>query len=391
VAVGVVLVLFALLVAATSQVLSVGLPSHVLSWLCYALALGLFARAVGDFRYVGFFKKVRGSRFARMDTFLYSPLCLMLSLGVTVVAIQTAWAGHMDGMASQARQPEPPALKQVAPDLHFFYHDASSNSAFLVTDAGVLVIDAGQHPADGRALLQRIRKVTDQPVKWLINTHAHGDHYLGNPAFREAGATIVAHRDTATMMKTHYEYEIGRRGAYYKRNNLDPKELALALPDVVFDSSMTITLGNRVVQVMYLGAGQNPGDTVVLFPHARTLFVGGPFARQNWSNTTFTPSVDGWIALLNRLAAMDVDRYLPGHGDVGSRQDLLDEAKWLANFQAGIKNAMAQGMGKEEMVQKLHFREYQHLRNYPLMHNFIEALHHLYTTGKPVIALPESR
>jgi cyclase len=301
----------------------------------------------------------------------------------------SAFAGHMEGVApSQVRQPEPPSLKQVAPDLYFFYNDRSSNSAFLVTDAGVLVIDTGQHPADGRALLERIRKITDKPVKWVINTHAHGDHFLGNPAFRDAGATIIAHRDTAIMMKTHYQYEIGRRGAYFNRFKLDPKELALVLPDVVFDSSMTISLGNRSVQVMYLGAGQNPGDTVVHFPHGRALFVGGPFARRNWSNTSFTPSVDGWIALLNKLAALDVDMYLPGHGDVGSKQDVLDEAKWLADFQSGIKQALAQGMTKEQMVQNLHFREYKDMRNYHLIHNFIEALHHLYSTGKPAIALP---
>jgi glyoxylase-like metal-dependent hydrolase (beta-lactamase superfamily II) len=299
----------------------------------------------------------------------------------------TAIAGHLEG-AAPARQLEPPVLKQVAPDLYFFYNDASSNSTFLVTEAGVLVIDSGQHPADARALLERIRKVTDKPVKWLVNTHAHGDHFLGNPVFRQAGATIVAHRDTAVMMKTHYDYEIARRGAYFKRNNLDPRELSLALPDVVFEAAMSITLGNRTVRLMYLGPGQNPGDTVVYFPHARALFIGGPFARKNWSNTSFTPSVDGWIALLQQLAMFDVDLYLPGHGDVGNKQDLLDEAKWLADFQAGVRGAMAQGMSKEEMVQKLHFREYQHLRNYPLIHNFIESLHHLYTTGKPLIAMP---
>lgn len=302
--------------------------------------------------------------------------------------LTNAWAGHMEGTASQPRQPVPPVLKQVAPDLYFFYNDASSNCAFLVTDAGVLVIDSGQHPADARALLERIRKVTDKPVKWLVNTHAHGDHFLGNPEFRKAGAAIVAHRDTAIMMQHHYPYEIGRRGAYFKRNNLDPKEVALVLPDVVFDSSMTITLGNRTAQLLYLGPGQNPGDTMVHFPHARALFIGGPFARQNWSNTNFTPSVDGWIGLLRKVAALDVEHYLPGHGDIGGKQDVLDEAKWLGDFQAGVRAAMASGMSKEQMVQKLHFREYSHMRNYPLIHNFIEALHHLYTTGQPVIALP---
>ncbi len=85
-AVGVVLLAFALLVAATAGLIKVGLPVRVLSWSCYGLALGLLARAVGDFKYVGLFKRVRGSRFARLDTMLYSPLCLLLAAGVRTVA-----------------------------------------------------------------------------------------------------------------------------------------------------------------------------------------------------------------------------------------------------------------------------------------------------------------
>jgi len=88
VAVGLVLLLFACLVAATAGLVKVGVPVRVLSWLCYALAAGLLARAVGEFRYVGFFKSVRDSRFAKLDTVLYSPLCLLLALGVAVVALK---------------------------------------------------------------------------------------------------------------------------------------------------------------------------------------------------------------------------------------------------------------------------------------------------------------
>jgi|SRR5262249_18894718 len=87
-AVGVVLLLFAGLVASTAGILSVGLPSTALSWLSYALALGLLGRAIGEFRYVGFFKRVRGSEFARLDTVLYSPLCLLLAVGVALVALR---------------------------------------------------------------------------------------------------------------------------------------------------------------------------------------------------------------------------------------------------------------------------------------------------------------
>ena len=87
-AVAAVLLLFACLVAAMAGIVKVGISGRILSWLCYALALGLLARAVGEFKYVGFFKRVRGSKFARMDTLIYSPLCLLLAIGVALVAWQ---------------------------------------------------------------------------------------------------------------------------------------------------------------------------------------------------------------------------------------------------------------------------------------------------------------
>lgn len=87
VAVGVALLLFAGLVAGTSGLVAAPLPRAVLRGLSFALAAGLVARAVGEFRYVGFFKRVRDSRFATLDTFVYSPLCLLLGAGVALVAL----------------------------------------------------------------------------------------------------------------------------------------------------------------------------------------------------------------------------------------------------------------------------------------------------------------
>lgn len=287
------------------------------------------------------------------------------------------------------RQGLPTQLKQVAPDLYFLYDDLSSNSAFLVTDEGVLVIDTRQHPAHGRDLIERIRRITDKPVRWVINTHAHGDHFYGNPAFKAAGATIVAHRDVVAGMVKNEQLEFKRRLAFFKSLNLDPAEVKTVLPDVTFDSRMTIKLGGRVVEVMYLGPGQNPGDTLVYFPHARALYVGGPFANNNWSNMSFTPSMDGWIAMLKKIADMEnVDMFLPGHGDVGKREDVLDEAKLLTDVQAGVKAAIAAGMSREDIVKNLRFPQFADRRNYDRIDVFLEALYHLYTTGKPLFPYP---
>ena len=312
--------------------------------------------------------------------------CSVLGLGAWPVVAADA-PDRFDNF--RMREGVPIQLKQVAPDLYFLYDDLSSNAAFLVTAEGVLVIDTRQHPAHGRDLIERIRKVTDKPIRWVINTHAHGDHFYGNPAFKAIGATIIAHRDVLAGMRKNEQLEFKRRLAFFKSLNLDPAEVKTVLPDVTFDSGMSIKLGGREIELMYLGPGQNPGDTLVYFPHARALFVGGPFAKSNWSNMSFTPSMDGWIALLNKIAAMDnVDIYLPGHGDVGARADVLDEVRLLADVQAGVKAAIAAGRSREDIVKNLRFPQFADRRNYDRIDVFLEALYHLYTTGKPLFAYP---
>jgi cyclase len=274
-------------------------------------------------------------------------------------------------------------LKQVAPDLYFLFDFASSNSVVLTTDEGVLVIDTRQHPRDGQDLIDRIRKITDKPIKWVINSHFHGDHQLGNPAFKALGATFVAQRETATLMQKTWPKEIARRQTYFKAHNFDPAETRLILPDVTFDSQMTIRLGGREVVLMYLGPGQQAGDTFVLFPHARTLFTPGAFAKHSMPNMNFTPSVENWIKLLDQVAHMEnVDRIVPAHGDVASRADVPELAAMLADEYATVKAAVDKGMGLDEAVKTLTLDQYKDWRNYARREQEIRALYELIKTGK---------
>ena len=82
--------------------------------------------------------------------------------------------------AAQAPAASEVTFRQVAPDLYFLFEFTSSNAVVLTTDEGVLVIDTRQHPRDGQDLVDRIRKLTDKPIKWVINSHFHGDHHFGN-------------------------------------------------------------------------------------------------------------------------------------------------------------------------------------------------------------------
>lgn len=282
----------------------------------------------------------------------------------------------------------PIQITEVAPGLFFQYHHAESNNAFLVTDEGVLVIDTRQHPRRAEELLATIRKYTSKPIKWVINTHAHGDHYFGNSVFKREGATIIAHADTAGMMKAHYGIEMKRRMGYFKQQKYDPGEVKLVLPGVTFDSKMTLVLGGRTVELLYLGPGQNPGDTMVYFPKERVMYTGGPFAKNSWANPSFTPSMSNWVVLLRKIAAMDVDKYLGGHGDIGTKEDVLHEAQLISDFDAGMRDAVAKGMSKDEIIKNVKFEKYKDVRNYYRLNLFISSYYHFLTTGRPENAYP---
>ena len=282
----------------------------------------------------------------------------------------------------------PIQVTEVAPGLFFQYHHQESNNAWLVTDEGVLVIDARQHPRRAQELLAAIRKTTDKPIKWVVNTHAHGDHYFGNAVFKREGATFIAHRDTAGMMKSHLPIEMKRRQGYFKQTQFDPREVQLILPDITFDTKATITLGGRTIELLYMGPGQNPGDTLVHFPKERVIFTGGPFSKNSWPNPSFTPSMSNWVSMLRQMAAMDVDKFLGGHGDIGSKQDVLNQAQMMSDFDAGMREGVKKGMSREEIFNSAPFAKYKDVRNYYRMNLFINSYHHFLTTGKPENAYP---
>lgn len=272
--------------------------------------------------------------------------------------------------------------RQVAPDLYFLHDETSSNSSFLVTDEGVLVVDTRQHPRDGQDLLDRIRKITAKPIKWVVNTHFHADHHYGNSVFKSAGATIIAHADTARIMQQVDRKEFARRQPFFKSRNYDPGEVRLTLPDVTFDKDATIRLGGREVRLLYFGPGQNPGDTFVHFPHARTVATPGAFARRSMPNMAFTPSVESWINLLQTVAALDVDTVLPPHGDVANRADVGELAEFLKFEYALVKNAIDAGTPVEAAVTTLDFTPYRTWLNMKRREHDIRALYELIQTGR---------
>ena len=216
----------------------------------------------------------------------------------------------------------------------------------------------------------------------MINSHFHGDHNFGNAPFKAAGATFIAQNETARLMQQVHAKEMARRQNFFKSRGYDPNEVKLVMPDVTFDSEATIRLGGRDIRLAYYGPGQNPGDTFVFFPHRRMVFTTGLFGPHSMPNMAFTPSVENWIKLLDRLAAMDVDKILPAHGDVSTSKDVKELSAMVADEYATVKDAVAKGVPVDQAVKTITLPQYKDWRNYPRLEGEIKALYELIQTGK---------
>lgn len=190
-----------------------------------------------------------------------------------------------------------------------------SNAAFVVTDAGVVVIDALGSPVLARELIDAIRRITDLPIHSLVVTHYHADHVYGLQAFRKAGARIIAHE--AAMPALHSEAALQRLQA--SREQLAPwvdDRTHLVAADVWLKEPLTkVLIGQEQFLIRHVGPAHTPEDLVVFHARSGTLFTGDLVFR---ARIPFVGQADSgaWINSLNSLLAWKPQRLVPGHGPV---------------------------------------------------------------------------
>jgi glyoxylase-like metal-dependent hydrolase (beta-lactamase superfamily II) len=223
--------------------------------------------------------------------------------------------------------------------------EGQPNAGFVVTSRGVVVIDALASPQQGRELLQAIRGVTQQPVKWLVLTHHHPDHHFGAVVFKREGAKIMTHPDRATLASEGGEDAL--MADWVRVVGLDAMrgfEFA-DIPDRPVTGTDTLVLGDFTLVIAHPGAAHSPGDLVVWLPRERVLFAGDLLVEDG-----VTMVVDGNSRLL--LEALDqVDSFrpralVPGHGALPRRPaDLVARTRqYITSLRAEMRAAVEQGV-----------------------------------------------
>jgi glyoxylase-like metal-dependent hydrolase (beta-lactamase superfamily II) len=221
---------------------------------------------------------------------------------------------------------------------------AGSNSGFIVGSTGVAVVDTFVGVAPAKGLLAEIRKITDLPIRYVINTHYHLDHTGGNAAYAEAGATILAHRNLRAWERTENLKFLGKDPKPENRAMVE----SLILPDLVYTEAVDLYLGSRLVQVRYM-LGHTGGDSVVIVPDANVVF-GGDLVWQKHLPNLIDASTRPWIKTLSKLLADHPKAiFVSGHGDVASAEDVRDFQSYIETLREDVAKAQGTGKSGEEL------------------------------------------
>ncbi|HET8746503.1 MAG TPA: MBL fold metallo-hydrolase [Ramlibacter sp.] len=236
-----------------------------------------------------------------------------------------------------------------------------SNAGFVVTPAGVVVIDALGSPALARELLQEIARITPLPVTHVIVTHYHADHVYGLQEFRRRGARILAQRGALEYL--HSETAAARLAA--SRVDLAPwidAQTQLVTPDEWIDGARELVVGGTRLQLQPVGPAHTPEDLVVYLPAERVLFAGDIVFR---GRVPFVGQADSrhWIASLDLLLRFDADAVLPGHGprSDSARADLQLTRDYLAYLRETMGAAARDMDPFDEAYARTDWSRFEHL------------------------------
>jgi glyoxylase-like metal-dependent hydrolase (beta-lactamase superfamily II) len=285
----------------------------------------------------------------------------------------TAIAALLIASGACAQQPPPRKVvaQQVSPSAWFVQGDAAlgtpanrnfiSNAGFVVTPAGVVVIDALGSPQLARELLEEIARITPLPVTHVVVTHYHADHIYGLQEFRQRGARIVAHRGALEYL--HSDTAASR--LQVSRSELAPwidARTQLLAADEWIDGPKELVLGGTRLLLRPVGPAHTPEDVVVLLPSEGVLFAGDMVFR---GRVPFVGQADSrqWIAALDVLLAMQPKVVVPGHGALSTtaRQDLELTRDYLAYLRETMGAAARDMEPFDEAYQRADWSRFEHL------------------------------
>lgn len=213
-------------------------------------------------------------------------------------------------------------MEKVTDNLYVIMNNGG-NVAVMPTSEGVVLVD-DKFAQDAPDIMAKVKTVSDKPIRYVLNTHQHGDHTGGNDAMLAANAEILIHENA-------------------RANMVEGKQPGL--PRITFSDETQVFLGGKEVRARHLGRGHTNGDAVVYFPSERVLHTGDLFVNGGAPFIDYSAkgSLVEWDQTLEKALQYDFDKVIPGHGPVGAKADLVKWRATLAQLRAHAKAACAGG------------------------------------------------
>jgi cyclase len=234
----------------------------------------------------------------------------------------------------------------------YMLEGAGGNIAASVGEDGIVIVDDEFAPlADKIQAALKNLGITDKPVRFVINTHYHGDHTGGNVPFNNAGSTIIAQDNVRRRLESG---GVAGNGGSIKMEN-KPAEKA-ALPIITFEHDVTVHLNGEDIRALHFPAGHTDGDSIIFFPKNNVVHMGDDFVRYGFPfiDVSAGGSVQGMIAAMEKATAQlpaDV-KVIPGHGAISNLDDVRAYTKMLKETSAVVESALKAHKTLDQMKQE---------------------------------------
>jgi glyoxylase-like metal-dependent hydrolase (beta-lactamase superfamily II) len=197
------------------------------------------------------------------------------------------------------------------------------NVAFMPTNEGVILVD-DKFAQDAPEIVAKVKSVSDKAIRYVLNTHQHGDHTGGNEALLAANAEIVIQKNARANMVA------GKQPG---------------LPRITFSEETQVFLGGKQVLARYLGRGHTNGDAVIYFPSERVLHTGDLFVNPGppFIDGSAGGSIKEWSQTIEKALQYDFDVVIPGHGPLARKADLAKWVQTMAAIRTRVEKACAGG------------------------------------------------
>jgi phosphoglycerate dehydrogenase-like enzyme/glyoxylase-like metal-dependent hydrolase (beta-lactamase superfamily II) len=248
-------------------------------------------------------------------------------------------------------------VKEIAKGVFFRYSSISatdktipfggSNNIWVVFEDYVVVIDAN-FPKEAGDVIAAVKKTTDKPIRYVFDTHHHGDHAYGNAVFAAEGASVVAQANCARLLRVNGPKEFAEAGKG-PAGRPDVAKSKLKVPNVVFDDKLVLDDGTQRVEFLFMGHAHTPGDGVAYLPKHKILCTGDACVNGAFNFMGHSDSAS-WIRALEKMQQLNVDLVCPGHGMIVGKELLETQKRYFVDLRKQVGAALADGKNIDEII-----------------------------------------